>query len=146
MKGPGVILALLLGACTQGGGLPRSGDVLVAEAEWRIAPAAATSAAGYLELRHLGTLADTLVAARSDAGAVSIHSSRTENGLMMMRPLEVLEILPGRTTRLRSGEHHLMLEQFTRPLAVGDTVQLTLQLARGGEVTFAMPIRMVGND
>ena len=140
------LAALVLAACDQGGALPRAGDVLIADAEWRIVPAAATSAAGYLELRHLGTIADTVVAVRSDAGAVSIHTSATANGLMMMRPLEVLEILPGRTTRLRSGEHHLMLERFTRPLAVGDTVQLTLQLARGGEVTFAMPVRMVGDD
>ena len=137
---------LLLAACTEGGGLPRAGDVVMADATWRIAPAAATSAAGYLELRHLGTLADTLVSVRSDAGAVSIHTTVTENGLMMMRPLDLLEILPGRTTRLRAGEHHLMLEQFTRPLAVGDTVQLTLQLARGGAVTFTMPVRMVGDD
>ncbi len=140
------VVALLLTGCTQGGALPRSGDVLIADAEWRIVPAAATSAAGYLELRHLGTVADTLVSVRSDAGAVSIHTSITDNGLMMMRPLDVLEISPNRTTRLRSGEHHLMLEQFTRPIAIGDTVRLTLQLARGGEVTIPMPVRMVGDD
>lgn len=137
---------VLLASCTQGGVLPRAGDVLVAEAEWRIAPAAATSAAGYLELRHLGTLADTLVSVRSDAGVVSIHAMTSENGLMMMQPLDLLEIAPNRTTRLRSGEQHLMLEQFTRPLAVGDTVQLTMTLARGGEVTVTMPVRMVGDD
>ena len=142
-----VILAVvLLAGCDQGGALPRAGDVLVAEAEWRIAPAAATSAAGYLELRHLGTVADTLVSVRTDAGTVSIHAVTNENGLMMMQPLDRLELLPGRTTRLRSGAHHLMLEQFTRPLAVGDTVQLTMGLARGGEVTVAMPVRMVGDD
>lgn len=146
MKARIVLGMLLLAACTQGEALPRAGDVLIAEAEWRIAPAAATSAAGYLELRHLGTLADTLVAVRSNAGAVSIHAMTSENGLMMMQPLDRLEVLPGRTTRLRSGAHHLMLEQFTRPIAVGDTVQLTLQLARGGEVTVAMPVRMVGDD
>src|SRR5690606_40821009 len=73
LAGASVILrtalgVVLLASCTQGGVLPRAGDVLVAEAEWRIAPAAATSAAGYLELRHLGTLADTLVSVRPDAG------------------------------------------------------------------------------
>jgi copper(I)-binding protein len=141
-----MLVAVLVVACTQGGGLPRAGDVVIAGATWRIAPAAATSAAGYLDVRHLGTIADTLVAVHSDAGAVSIHTSSAANGLMMMRPLDLLEILPGRTTRLRAGEHHLMLEQFTRPLAVGDTVQLTLQLARGGAVTVAMPVRMVGDD
>lgn len=137
---------LFLASCTQGGGLPRAGDVVVADAAWRIAPAAATSAAGYLELRHLGTIADTLVAVRSDAGTVSIHAMTSANGLMMMQPLDRLELLPGRTTRLRSGAHHLMLEQFTRPLAVDDTVHLTLTLAHGGEVTVAMPVRMVGDD
>jgi copper(I)-binding protein len=140
------LATLAVMACGQGGALPRAGDVLIADAEWRIAPAAATSAAGYLELRHLGTLADTVVAVRSDAGAVSIHAMTSENGLMMMQPLDVLEIEPNRTTRLRSGEQHLMLEQFTRPLAIGDTVRLTMTLARGGEVTFAMPVRMVGDD
>lgn len=146
MTGRVALAAVLVVACTQGGGLPRAGDIVMADAAWRIAPAAATRAAGYLDVRHLGTIADTLVAVRSDAGAVSIHTSVTENGLMMMRPLDRLEIPPGRTTRLRAGEHHLMLEQFTRPLAVGDTVQLTLQLARGGAVTVAMPVRMVGDD
>lgn len=141
-----VLGVLLLTSCTQGGGLPRAGDVLVAEAEWRIAPAAATSAAGYLELRHLGTIADTLVAVRSDAGTVSIHAMTSANGLMMMQPLDRLELLPGRTTRLRSGAQHLMLERFTRLLAVDDMVHLTLTLAHGGEVTVAMPVRMVGDD
>jgi copper(I)-binding protein len=120
--------------------------VILAEAEWRVVPAAATSAAGYLELRHLGTVADTLVAVRTDAGAVSMHEVITDNGLMMMRPLDRLEILPGRTTRLRSGAHHLMLERFTRPLAVGDTVSVTFQMSRGGEVTLVMPVRVVGDD
>ena len=141
-----VVLLMLLVSCTSGEGLPRAGDVVVANAEVRIAPAAARSAAGYLELRHLGAVADTLVAVSSDAGAASLHSAMVEGGLMQMQPLDRLELLPLRPTRFAPGGLHIMLDHFTRPLAVGDTVQFTLQLARGGEVTVTAPVRAVGDD
>lgn len=139
-------LALLLAGCTSGGGVPRAGDVVIAEAEVRIAPAAATSAAGYLELRHLGTVADTLRAVESPAGEASLHAVTTEGGLLRMQPLDLLEIPPGRPTRLQPGGLHIMLDHFTRPLTIGDTVRFTLRLARGGEVTVMAPVRMVGDD
>lgn len=147
MRTPSTVVALVLaGACGGGASLPRAGDVVVAEAEVRIAPAAATSAAAYWELRHLGTVADTLVAVTSDAGEASIHRAATVGGLQRMEPLATLEVPAGRPTRFAPGGLHVMLEHFTRPIAVGDTLGITLHFARGDTVSVRAPVRAVGGD
>lgn len=143
-----IVLAILVAtaACYQGGGSPRAGDVRIVGAELRIAPVAATTAAGYWELRHLGTVPDTLLEVASDAGEISIHRSVVANGLRVMQPVTALEIPANQTTRFAPGGLHLMLEHFRGPVQIGDTMGITLRLARGGRVTVALPVRLVGDD
>lgn len=145
MKGL-VLLLALVPACTEGGGPSRAGDVSIEGFDLRIAPVAATSAAGYGELHHHGSVPDTLISVSTDAGDLSLHRSVLENGLQTMHPVASWEIPADRTTRLAPGGLHLMLEHFRRPLEVGDTVRITLRLARGGTVTVAVPVRPVGGD
>ncbi len=136
----------LVAACGGGQPMPRAGDVVVAEAEVRIAPAAATSAAVYWELRHLGTVPDTLLAVTSDAGDASMHRSASAGGLIRMEPVTLVEVLALRPTRFAPGGLHVMLDHFARPMAVGDTITLMLRFARGDTVTVRAPVRLVGGD
>ncbi len=133
-------------ACSQGGGVVVAGDLRIVGAELRIAPVAATSAAGYWELSNRGSMADTIIQLSSEAGALSIHRSVVENGLRLMQPVATLEIPPGQTVRFAPGGLHLMLEHFRQPLEVGDTVPITLYMARGGIVTVNAPVRLAGDD
>ena len=44
------------------------------------------------------------------------------------------------------GGRHVMLELSSRTPAVGDSVPLTLHLARGGELTIRVPVRAYGDS
>ncbi|PKL93332.1 MAG: hypothetical protein CVV20_04205 [Gemmatimonadetes bacterium HGW-Gemmatimonadetes-1] len=145
MRPVAVVMAATM-ACSQGGGVVVTGDLRIAGAEFRIAPVAATSAAGYWELSNSGSVPDTIIQVSSEAGALSIHRSVIENGLRLMQPVAALEIIPGQTVRFAPGGLHLMLEHFRQPLEVGDTVPIILHMARGGIVTVNAPVRLAGDD
>ena len=68
-----------------------------------------------------------LVGARADvAGQASIHEMRMHGDMMMMMPVQRLDIAAGQTLRLEEGKYHLMLEQLKRPVKAGDKIVLTL--------------------
>jgi len=81
---------------------------------------------------------DTLVGASSPAAAtVEIQQRQgktdTEPGVLVV--VDQLAIPGFEDTRLQPGGDQLLLTDLVRPLAAGDTVQLTLQFERAGSVT-----------
>jgi len=70
----------------------------------------------------------TLVGASSDvAGHTSIHQMQMHGDMMMMRPVERVQIHAGHAFVLEEGHYHLMLDDLKRRLNVGDQVGLDLQ-------------------
>lgn len=87
------------------------------------------------------TRPDTLSTVSSpDAEAGSMHRMEAEAGVMRMRPVDGIPVEAGATVRLEPGGLHGMLEGLRRPLAAGDTVEVTLSFARRGPLTLAVPI------
>jgi copper(I)-binding protein len=75
--------------------------------------------------------ASTLMADR-----VEVHRMVTEAGVMRMREVDAIDLLPGETTSLRhGGEYHLMLINLKQPLKDGDRFDLTLRFERAGTQT-----------
>lgn len=89
----------------------------------------------YFDLSNGGESADTLTGVDvGTLGSASVHRTSSEGGVSRMRPAGPVELLPGASVALRPGGLHVMVENLSRPLAVGDTVDVRLVLARAGPV------------
>ena len=96
------VLAVILGGCVtppaasspQGSGQGTAAAKIQAVDAWARAGAAEMgNGAAYMILRNSGDAADRLVKAESDvAGAVELHKSSMEGGMMKMAPVENIEV------------------------------------------------------
>ena len=118
-------------------------SILVEDAWSRPAPAGANGAV-YLTLVNRSAEADRLLAARSpDAKATELHEVVMEGDRMRMKLVEGgLEVPAGGTIGLAPSGHHLMVIGLARDLAVGDQLELVLELERAGELAVGVPIVM----
>lgn len=95
----------------------------------------------YLSISNQGKTADTLVAASTPAaGSVEIHQTTLVDAMARMRPLAGIEIAPGATVKVEPGGIHLMLVDLKAPLAVGQSVPLTLEFRAAGRVTVQLKV------
>jgi len=102
-------------------------------------PVSTDVAAVYLTIRNHGTIPDTLTGALAPiAGMVHLH--RMAGGRAPMRAIEVIEVPAGGQLQLRPGSLHIMLMALTRRPRVGDTIEVTVQLAHAGDVAVRVPI------
>lgn len=98
-------------------------------------------AAGYVTIANTGAAVETLIGARSAvATSVEVHETSTDGGMAGMHPIDRLEIEPGATVTLEPGGYHLML-MGVESLAVGDTVEVTLEFELAGPVTIEFAVR-----
>ena len=118
-------------------------SILVEDAWSRPAPGGANGAV-YLTLVNRSAEADRLLAARSpDAKATELHEVVMEGDRMRMKLVEGgLEVPAGGTIGLAPSGHHLMVIGLARDLAVGDQLELVLELERAGELAVGVPIVM----
>jgi copper(I)-binding protein len=81
----------------------------------------------YMDIRSHA--AARLVAVSSPAAATAeIHHMRLENGVMKMSAVAGVDLPPGQTVKLVPGGPHVMLIDLKQPLAVGDSVPVTLTI------------------
>jgi len=141
------VLSLLFAGSITGCPLPekKTGEVLVEQVELRMAPAGASTAAVYFTLRNSTQLADTLVHITSPAGTISLHSTMLhDDGVVMMTPMPRAAIPASTTLLFKVGERHGMLEQFSGPLHVNDSVSLTFEFARRKPIAVTVRVHAVG--
>ncbi len=118
----------------------RADGILVRDV-WARASKVRNSAA-YMTITNEGEEAVRLVAVSTPiAKRAELHTTRIEDGVMKMRPVEAIEIGPGQTVRLEPGGHHVMLLGLAGPLRVDDRFDLTLAFADGTEIDVAVPVR-----
>ncbi len=119
---------------------PRPGR-LVSAAWARPADSGATSGA-YLTIVNADSAATELVAVTSTAAAAAeVHESMQHDGMAHMMARAAVPIAPRDSLVMQPGGVHVMLLQLTRPLAVGDTVPLTLRFATGDSLVVRVPVR-----
>lgn len=108
----------------------------------RPAPLAGGTGAVYFTLHNHSDSAITLTGADSPAaGAVEIHTTINDNGVMRMRQLEGgVEVAAGDAVALTPGAMHLMLIDLAAPLAAGDTIAVTLHFDGADDFTFDVPV------
>jgi len=127
LAGAGLVLA----AC--GPGAEPRPDLYIADVWARPAPEGGNGVA-YLTIENKGGQADRLLSLRTEvARRVDLHESRTENGVVRMRPVHEVEI-PGRgRVEFKPGGLHVMLIGLSRALQPDDTFPLWLKFGRSGE-------------
>jgi periplasmic copper chaperone A len=131
-----------------------AGDITVSGAYVR-QPASPDVIAAYLSITNSGTEPDTLVAISTGAAkSATLHDvpgvpGVTPNGSPAPtgtehRPTGPLTIAPGATITLSPGLGHIMLENPTGTLKVGDRVSLNLTFQRSGQILVEAPVIAIG--
>jgi periplasmic copper chaperone A len=138
------LLAAALALLGSLGASAQSPALEVSDAWIRVVPGSPMAAA-YLTLHNRGSqpLVVTGVSSPRLASAM-IHETQLNNGQASMRAHPQLRIAPGETVQLAPGGLHLMLEQTSRPLAIGEAVVLTLSLQGGATLAVTARVRPLG--
>ena len=134
--GLALVALLALGACGPTG--PELvGPVVIGE------PVMGDRAALYLTARG-GTLGDRLISVEVEGvETVSLHHTRQVDGMMRMEPaVGGIAVPAGETLRLRPGGDHAMLEHLATPLAVGDSVRVTVRFQSTETETWARVVAL----
>ena len=100
----------------------------------------------YFTVRNTGTRADTLVAIEVTAATATLHQQTgTGGGMETMVPLTFAVIPPGESIRFAPGGRHVMIEELTRPLAVGEVIPMTMIFARAGRAAVGARVITYGD-
>jgi len=134
-----VLLVVVLAGC-QGAS---SGPKIECSGAWsRPSPKTAGAGAVYVVIKNSGAEADRLIGAASSAAkTVELHESFMEGDVMKMRPVDGLDIPAKGTVELKPGSYHIMLIDLVEPLAVGQSVPVTLRFTKSGEITLQAEVR-----
>ncbi len=111
-----------------------AGEVTVSDA-WSRATAPGQDN-GMMQLVISSKQAAKLVGVTSmDAKTAEMHTMVHENGMMMMRQVESIDVAAGKPMDLGAAGYHLMLIGLKHPLKAGEMTEvlLTLRLANGKE-------------
>jgi periplasmic copper chaperone A len=130
---------IVLAACSAGG---RQG-IAVSDPMARPAPLEGGTGGAFMTLRNGGSQADRLRSAASPAAKmVELHETVDNNGVMRMVPQpDGWEIAPGADLVLKPGGKHLMLIDLRRPLQPGETIEITLNFDKAGQVKVQVPVK-----
>lgn len=121
------LVVLMVAPCA----LPaNAAEALIAKGAWARATAPGqTTASVYLELTSTRDAA--LVSAASPlAKQVEIHATRSEGGVMKMRPVTRVELAAGKSVKFAPGGLHFMLVGIHQPLREKERVPLALTVER----------------
>ncbi len=139
---PMVLLSLLAVTACQ-----NAPDAAVTDATVRLPAVKGNPGAAYFTL-HGGEKDRTLVKVTSPAvGNAEMHDMKSENGMMMMVPIEGgLKLPKGATVSFQSGGKHVMLFDMKPGLKPGNTITLNFEFADGSKETAAAKAVAPGGD
>jgi periplasmic copper chaperone A len=120
--------------------MPVMAQVTVSDAWIRGTVAGQKSTGAFMQLK---SSADTALVGVASAVAKSaeLHETKSDGGMMRMRPMDALELPAGKLVELKPGGYHVMLLDLSETLRTGSTVPLTLtfQGRDGSRTTVSVP-------
>ncbi len=117
------------------------GDVQIDHPWARPLPAISKIGAVYMTIKNSGVKNDSLVSGSSPVSErVELHTHIHENGMMMMRPVEKIEVPAGGEAALAPGGAHLMLIGLNSPMTEGKEFPLTLRFEHAGEIALTVKV------
>ena len=103
-------------------------------------PNSNTSAA-FMTIHNHGAYPLALFSAQSpQAKKTEIHDHIHQDGMMKMRPIELIDIPAKESVQLQTGGKHLMLFDVAPELKQGDTLQLKLDFSNGEVLILDVPV------
>ena len=125
----------------------KSSVIVIAEPVVKITTPTVKTAAFYTDITNTGSVGDTLLKASTPAAEmVELHETVNTDGVMKMQSLDGMEIPAGETIKLVTGGSHVMLIGFTKQLADGETLPITLTFEKAGDIVVDAPIKQAGGD
>lgn len=140
-----VLAGVILAATPALAGDAVKGPIAVSGAWSRATPAQAPTGAAFMTITNTGAESDRLVAANAKVSkTVELHLHMEMGGVMRMRPVEAIDIRPGKAVTLEPGGLHVMLIGLAAPLGQGDSFPLTLAFEKAGDVTVTVDVQGAG--
>lgn len=140
-----LVVGALTGACNGKGSTSdqtASGKLEVEEAWARAVPESMTMSAAYMKIVNGTGEDDSLISASSDVSEVTeLHEMAMVDETMKMRQVEKMDVPAGQTLELKPGGLHVMLIDLKGPLSEGQTVSLTLNFEKAGEIKIKAPVK-----
>lgn len=134
-------LALVAPAMAGDGGMTQAGAIMIHDGWARASIGKAPNSAAYMTLMTHGDVADRLIAASTPAAEkAELHNHVLEDGIARMRPVDAIDIAPGKTIALEPGGLHIMLMGLKNKLDEGADLPLTLTFEKAGDVELNLPI------
>lgn len=122
-----------------------AGEISISGAWARAMLPGQPAGSGFLTLENKGASADRLLGISSPAaGRVEVHTMNVVDDVMVMRPVDGLEIAPGETLAMEPGGMHLMFLDLAQPLGEGGSVAVTLTFEKAGAVEIELPVMKAG--
>ncbi len=122
----------------------RAQGTITLESPWTRAAGQGGQGAGFVTIRNAGAADRLLSASTPAAGRTELHTMLRDGDIMRMRQVEAIVVPAQGAVTLAPGGLHVMLIGLTRPLAVGESVPLTLVFERAGEVTVNLAVQPAG--
>ncbi len=136
-----VISVIVLAACAPAA----SGPKVSVESLWgRSSPKVVDAAAFYMNLKNTGSVADSLIGAKSSAcGMIELHETVDKNGMMEMQPIagQKIEIPAGGSVELKPGGMHVMCMMKKADFTAGSKLPITLIFEKSGEMPLTADIK-----
>ena len=122
----------------------RAQSTITLETPWTRAAGAGGQGAGFITIRNAGGADRLLSASTPAAGRTELHTMLRDGDVMRMRQVEAIAVPASGAVTLAPGGLHIMLIGLTRPLAVGESVPITLVFEHAGPVTVNLAVQPAG--
>jgi len=128
--------ALLLSAS-----LANAADLSFSDARARAVPPTADISAAFMAVTNNADSAVAMVSAESSiAETVELHTNSMVDGKMKMRRIAQIDIDANAKVELKPGGLHVMFIGLKKPLVMGETVDLKINLSDGTSQELQLPI------
>ncbi|MCU7837726.1 MAG: copper chaperone PCu(A)C [gamma proteobacterium symbiont of Taylorina sp.] len=119
-------------------------SISVSDPYVRAVPPGQTVSASFMQLKNSSDKQHAIVNVKSTISkVVELHTHTHENGMMMMRQVEKMEIPANGETVLQPGGLHIMLIGLHNELTLDQKVSLTLEFEDGSSKTIEAPVRKI---
>ena len=89
----------------------------------------------FLDIQNTGVIPDAVAEVETPVAArAEIHETIDDNGVMRMRKVDALVLLPRQMVKLQPGGMHIMLFELKQPLKLHQRFPLTLKMKTGLKV------------
>lgn len=123
-----------------------SGSIEIRQPWARSSSASDSEAGGFFTLTNTGQVPDRLIAASSPvAQSTELHAIRVAGSKIAMGAVENgISIHWGSTVTFQPRGYHLLMTGLSKPLAVGETIDVTLVFEKAGNIDLKFKVEEPG--